>query len=1011
MGMEKFVPDSILGAFNKVFFVGTLFMIDPLLNTLAGAVPAFARELEGRDMSVQLKIRNDTKGRQIFFRDGKVSGRSGVYSNADVEMIFENEKIARKVMMGEMLGKTDDFVDAAKNTALILNGPDEKAMWFSSLLLKIFAFDVLYLGNYGETMPNGEKRYVTCTNGGPLHVYVKDGKIIRCTPLELRPEDAKAWSIEAHGRTFTPPRRATVAPYGLAYKSLVYSPDRILYPMKRVDFDPDGERNPQNRGKSGYERISWEEAIDIVAREIVRVRETYGPGSVFWSRGSHHLWGTVGYFTSSAARFFNCIGATGMMMNPDSWEGWAWGAVHHIGSSARRGGLEPYSTVEDCLKNAEMIVFWSSDPESTAGVYGAQDGTIRREWFKKLGLPVVHIDPYCNSTAAFMGGRWIAPKPGTDAALALAIAWVWLTNDTYDHDFVDNKTIGLEQWSRYVLGETDGTPKTPEWQEKITGVEARVVRALAEEWAKRKTYLSCGGIPGFGGACRTSHGTEWARAMTCLAALQGFGKPGSNFGGLQFGTPLDTRFYFPGYADGGFSGDYFGSGAGVTLYNRMPQSPSVNSEYQKIPRLMLPEAILEGHAEAYSYDNYSVHGQFRKASYPAPGHEEVKMYYKYGGSYIGTQPNSNRFVDMYQADKIEFVVNQSIWMEGEARFADIILPACTNFERWDIGEAGHCGGYIDKSFLQNNYRIIHMQHKCIEPLGESKSDFEIFHMIANKLGLWQVFSEGNGEYDWARRIYDCTDLAKRLSWRKFIKKGYYVLPPLESNCRDPLAYNWFYESRKRDVPELAPLPSEYYGRYNEGLQTPSGKYEFEAQTLKRFDPNDEDRLPICTYIPSIEGEESPLYEKYKLMLISPHSKYSFHTQGDSKDSDINEIREHRINIDGYNYWIFRMNTDDAAERGLKTGDLIEVYNDRGSVLCALDTTERLPHGVCHSYEACADFRALGEPGRSPEVNGCINTLTTSEMIIKRAHGLAVNSCLVEVRKWEGDEVNPWKKVI
>ena len=106
-----------------------------------------------------------------------------------------------------------------------------------------------------------------------------------------------------------------------------------------------------------------------------------------------------------------------------------------------------------------------------------------------------------------------------------------------------------------------------------------------------------------------------------------------------------------------------------------------------------------------------------------------------------------------------------------------------------------------------------------------------------------------------------------------------------------------------------------------------------------------------------------------------------------------------------------MNTEDAVERGLKRGDLIEVYNDRGSVLCALDTTERLPRGVCHSYEACADFRALGDPGKSPEVNGCINTLTTSEMIIKRAHGLAVNSCLVEVRKWEGDEVNPWKKVI
>ena len=140
--------------------------------------------------------------------------------------------------------------------------------------------------------------------------------------------------------------------------------------------------------------------------------------------------------------------------------------------------------------------------------------------------------------------------------------------------------------------------------------------------------------------------------------------------------------------------------------------------------------------------DYSVHGQFRKTKYPAPGHSTVKMYYKYGGSYFGSQPESNRFADMYRSDKLEFVVNQSIWHEGEARFADVILPACTSFERWDIGEFANCGGYIDRSYIQNNHRIVHMQHKCIEPLGESRSDFDIFQAVANRLGLWQPFSEG-----------------------------------------------------------------------------------------------------------------------------------------------------------------------------------------------------------------------------------------------------------------------------
>jgi trimethylamine-N-oxide reductase (cytochrome c) len=410
---------------------------------------------------------------------------------------------------------------------------------------------------------------------------------------------------------------------------------------------------------------------------------------------------------------------------------------------------------------------------------------------------------------------------------------------------------------------------------------------------------------------------------------------------------------------------------------------------------------MEGRAEAYDMDNLSVYGQFKKVRYPAPGHSPVKMYYKYGGSYFGTQPESNRYADMYRSDKLEFVVNQSVWMEGEARFADVILPACTTFERWDIGESANCGGYIEKSYLQNNHRVVFMQHKCIEPLGQSKSDFDIFQALANRLGLWQVFSEGNTEYDWVRRCFACTDLPKVVSWHKLLKKGYYVVPPLPENRRDPLALSWFARGVKKDTPELSPLPSESFGRYNEGLQTESGKFEFEAQSLKRFDPCDKERLPICTYIPSWEGADSAEFEKYKLQLISPHSKFSFHTMGDGKDSFINDIEQHRRLIGGRYYWIFRMNDKDAEARGLKAGDVVEVYNDRGGVLCALQITQRLPPGAVHSYEACADYRPAGEPGASPETCGCINVLTPKRFLTKNAHGLAVNSCLVEVRKWDG----------
>src|SRR3970040_1287998 len=105
------------------------------------------------------------------------------------------------------------------------------------------------------------------------------------------------------------------------------------------------------------------------------------------------------------------------------------------------------------------------------------------------------------------------------------------------------------------------------------------------------------------------------------------------------------------------------------------------------------------------------------------------MYSRYGGSFIGTMNETNRYVKAYQTDRLPFVVNQSIWFEGEAKFADVILPACTNFERWDISEWSNISGFAHHAQLQLNHRIAVMQHRTIAPLGESKSDYEIFRLL------------------------------------------------------------------------------------------------------------------------------------------------------------------------------------------------------------------------------------------------------------------------------------------
>ena len=946
------------------------------------------------DFTVQMRTFDGLIGRWFEIKGGRVRSGTGLHDDPDVTLGFDTAELAARLLMPPI--DWLEQINAQKNFALTAEGPDELVYRWAQVVMTTQRLS----WQYGTDLGKGVMRYTGNMNGGPCFVYVKDGKVLRITPITFDETDAEPWTIEARGKKFTPPRKTTVAPHGMNYKSIVYSPDRLLYPMKRVDFDPDGERNTQNRGKSGYERISWDEALDIVASEIKRAKTVHGLGAITFNHGSHHAMGNIGYYLSSMFRFANAVGHTKIHHNPDSWEGWFWGAQHHWGYSMRLGQPETYSTVEDLLKEAEMVVFWSSDPESQNGAYGAYEGAVRRGWLKELDVELVHIDPYYNFTANFLGGKWIAPRPGTDAAMGMAIAQVWMTEGLYDKDFVADKTVGFDVWKAYVMGDEDGVPKTPEWQEAETGVPARVVRALARQWGSKKTYLGCGSWGnGHGGACRGPTGVQWARTMACLIAMQGIGRPGVNLGNLQWGTPIDHTFWFPGYADGGISGDLHNTGSSIQLYQRMPHLVTVNTVHQRIPRLQLPEAIIDGKAEGYPREPTTLEGQFSKFSYPSPGHSPVRMFYKYGGSNFATMPDSHRHERMYQSENLDFVVNQSIWMEGEAKFADIILPACTNFERYDISEWAGFGGFGHHGTTQLNHRVILFQHKCIEPLGESKSDYEIFRLLSNRLGLGAYYSEGMSELDWIKRMYDASDMPQVVKWKDFIRKGYYVVPPPSAARRPPVAWRWFYEGRKKDVPEPHPLPAEYKEEYLKGLQTPSGKFEFECATLKRFDAEDEDRPPIVKYTPSPEGHHAERYGNYPLQLITPHPRYSFHTQGDGKDSFLMDIEDHRVRVDDYDYWPLRLNWEDAADRGINKHDLVRIYNEQGGVLCAAVPTTRLPRGVAMAYESSAKFDPVETDGPPLDRGGCLNQLSTKRTQVRQSSAMGSSTVLVEVERW------------
>ena len=163
--------------------------------------------------------------------------------------------------------------------------------------------------------------------------FVLSIKIVRIRPLHFdskyKPEEFGPWKIEARGQTFEPTMRTLLPPYSIAYKNRVYSPNRVMYPLKRVDWDPKGERNPQNRGKSRYVRISWDEATDIIAAEIKRIQKKYGPTAILAQADGHGETKTVHAAHGCCRRLLRLMGGyTWQTRNPDSWEGWYWGAKH-----------------------------------------------------------------------------------------------------------------------------------------------------------------------------------------------------------------------------------------------------------------------------------------------------------------------------------------------------------------------------------------------------------------------------------------------------------------------------------------------------------------------------------------------------------------------------------------------------------------------------------------------------------------------------------------------------------
>ncbi len=340
--------------------------------------------------------------------------------------------------------------------------------------------------------------------------------------------------MHARGKTFEPSDKSLIPPLSLAYKKRVYSPARIRFPMKRVDFDPNGApgsegpggRNIRNRGVSRYVRISWDEALDIVTAEMLRMKDTYGPTAILYQSDQHGENKVVHGPHGCGRKLLRLFGGyTLQVRQPDSWEGWWWGAKHVWGCEPVGQQMPQKNLLWDISKNAELLLFWGCDQETTTWGWGGQLPSRFSFWWTELGIKQIYIAPDCNYASAVHADRWIPILPNTDAALYLAICHHWFKNGTYDKEYLDTHAYGVDRFEDYVMGREDGQAKSPEWAAPITGVPSRVIKALAAEWASKRTTVVIGnGGPGI----RGPYSTEPARLQVLCLAMQGLGRPGCN---------------------------------------------------------------------------------------------------------------------------------------------------------------------------------------------------------------------------------------------------------------------------------------------------------------------------------------------------------------------------------------------------------------------------------------------------------------------------------------------------
>ncbi|WP_417144873.1 molybdopterin-dependent oxidoreductase [Raoultibacter massiliensis] len=835
------------------------------------------------------------------------------------------------------------------------------------------------------------KNLGSCGFGGASNtgcVDVLDGKVVRIRPLHYdehyTPEDLNEWRYEVRGHTFRPGMKTLLPPLSLAYKKRAYSPNRVPYPLKRVDWDPAGDRNPQTRGLSGYERISWNEATDIIAAEIERIGREYGRRSILIQGEGHGETKVVSGAHGCSSLMLDYVGEEPgdyliQARQPDSWEGWYWGAKHVWGMETHGQQNPQDNVIKDVSENSDAVLFWGADPETTPWGWGGLQPSRLCYWFTEIGVKQIHIAPDVNYTNAVHADKWIPILPNTDAAFQLAVAYVWMTEGLYDKEYVATHVEGFDWFEYYVLGHEDGIPKTPRWASEKCGVPSYRIKAFARYWGKHRVSIAhCNG----GGYIRSCFSHEPARLEVCLLGMQGLGKPGVHQFKfiewvLQGVNPVPPSEIYPT-----LMGVYHGWRMGAPKHF--------------IPKTMTPDAIVGGytHENPMTWFGHVVcfmkrEDQFLEFQYPEPDAHPIHMIWSDTPCWETCWNGGNAYQDAVRDESIEFYLVQHPWMENDTLLADIVLPVSTLFELKDI----------QADIFSGQWNKIIYEDQAIEPVGESKGDYEAVCEIAKKLELY------GGEYE---GLYEKLTCGRTID--EDIEYGYSISEvPLDEYPFEKLKEQQYFAFPTKKDWEKDPVGLELFARdpVAHPLRTPSGKLEFYSIGLAEHFPDDKVRGPVPHWIEEADGHEerisSARAKDYPFLLVSNHPRWRVHAQHD----DIPWLREIPTckvrGSDGYLYEPIWVNPADAERLGLADGDVAKLFNERGAVLGGVLVTERIMQGVLYQdHGARTDILEYGAGGL--DRGGANNLICPSATTSKNAAGEVTNGFLVGIEKADVSEL-------